>query len=74
VVRVTSDRQGQFLLRLPVGEYALAAEAKDHAPQSIPIVRAVGRPDPLEFRLAPRAANADAGAPSPSRRASARWR
>ena len=74
VVRVTSDRQGQFLLRLPVGEYALAAEAKDHALQAIPIVRALGRPDPLEFRLAPRAASADGGPPSPSRRASARWR
>jgi hypothetical protein len=37
-------------------------------------VRAVGRPDSLEFRLAPRAASADAGPPSPSRRASARRR
>jgi hypothetical protein len=73
-VRVTSDPQGQFSLRVPIGEYALAAQAKDHALQAIPIVRAVGRPDSLEFRLAPRAASADAGPPSPSRRASARRR
>ena len=53
-VRVTSDPQGQFAIRVPVGEYSLAAQAKDHAPQAIPVVRAVGRPDPVEFRLAPR--------------------
>jgi hypothetical protein len=50
-----------------VGEYALAAEAKDHAPQAIAVVRAVGHPDPVEFRLAARAASADAGPPLPSR-------
>jgi protocatechuate 3,4-dioxygenase beta subunit len=74
VVRVTSDPQGQFFIRVPVGEYALAAEAKNHALQAIPIVRAVGRPDPLEFRLAPRAASADAGGPSPAPRTPARSR
>jgi protocatechuate 3,4-dioxygenase beta subunit len=73
-VRVTSDAQGQFSIRVPVGEYALAAKAEDHALQAIPIVRAVGRPDPLEFRLAPRAASADGGAPGPSRGAPARRR
>jgi len=52
-IRVTSDPQGQFLIRLPVGEYAVAVQAKDHASQTIPIVRAMGQPDPLEFRLAP---------------------
>jgi hypothetical protein len=65
-IRVTSDAQGQFAVRLPVGEYALAAQAKDHRPQAIPLLRAVGHPDPVEFRLAPRAASADAGPPSPS--------
>jgi hypothetical protein len=70
-IRVTSDPQGQFLIRLPVGEYAVAVQAKDHAPQTIPVVRAMGRPAPLEFRLAPRAASADGGAPSPSRGAPA---
>jgi protocatechuate 3,4-dioxygenase beta subunit len=65
-IRVTSDPQGQFLIRLPVGEYAVAVQAKDHASQTIPIVRAMGQPDPLEFRLAPRAASADGGPPSPS--------
>ncbi len=71
-VRVTSDRQGQFSIRVPVGEYALAAQAKDHAPQVIPIVRAVGHPEPVEFRLAPRAAGADGGTAPPSREAPAR--
>jgi hypothetical protein len=71
-IRVTSDPQGQFFLRLPVGEYVLAAEAKSHALQTIPIVRAVGRPDPLEFRLAPRAVSADGGPPGPSRATPAR--
>ena len=64
-VRVTSDSQGQFFLRLPSGEYALAAQAKDHAPQVIPMVRAVGRPDPLKFRLA--ATSADGGPPEQGR-------
>jgi hypothetical protein len=73
VVRVTSDPQGQFSLRLPVGEYALSAEAKDHVLQAIPVVRAVGRPQPLEFRLAARAASADAG-PWPAQRAPERRR
>lgn len=70
-IRVTSDPQGQFLIRLPVGEYALAVQAKDHAPQSIPVVRAMGRPAPLEFRLAPRAVSSDGGPPLPSRGAPA---
>ena len=70
-IRVTSDPQGQFLIRLPVGDYAVAVQAKDHAPQTIPVVRALGRPDPLEFRLAPRAASADGGSPLPSRGAPA---
>jgi protocatechuate 3,4-dioxygenase beta subunit len=65
-IRVTSNPQGQFLIRLPVGEYAVAVQAKDHAPQTIPVVRAMGQPDLLEFRLAPRAASADGGPPSPS--------
>jgi protocatechuate 3,4-dioxygenase beta subunit len=71
-IRVTSDRQGQFFIRLPVGDYLLAAQANDHAPQVIPAVRAVGHPDPVEFRLAPRATSADAGSPLPSRGARAR--
>jgi hypothetical protein len=58
------------LIRLPAGEYAVAVQAKDHAPQTIPVVRALGRPDPLEFRLAPRA-SADGGPPLPSRGAPA---
>jgi hypothetical protein len=70
-IRVTSDPQGQFSIRLPVGEYAIAVQAKDHAPQTIPVVRALGRPDPLEFRLAPRAASADGGPPLPSQGAPA---
>jgi protocatechuate 3,4-dioxygenase beta subunit len=70
-IRVTSDPQGQFSIRLPVGEYAMAVQAKDHAPQSIAVVRAIGHPDPLEFRLAPLAASADGGLPPPSRGASA---
>ena len=65
-VRVTSDPQGQFAIRVPVGEYSLAAQAKDHAPQAISAVRAFGRPDPVEFRLASRAASADGGS-SPAR-------
>ena len=65
-IRVTSDPQGQFLIRLPAGEYSVAVQAKDHAAQTIPAVRALGRPDPLEFRLASRAASADGGLPSPS--------
>ena len=73
-VRVTSDPQGQFSIRVPVGEYALAAKAKDHAPQVIPIVRALGHPEPVEFRLASRAAGADGGAALPSRAAPAGWR
>jgi hypothetical protein len=73
-VRVTSDPHGEFFLRVPVGEYALAAQAKDHAPQVIPIVRAVGRPAPLEFRLAPRAASPDGGQPLPARATPARRR
>lgn len=71
-IRVTSDPQGQFFIRLPVGDYVLAAQANDHAPQVIPAVRAVGQPAPVEFRLARRAAGADAGAPLPSRGAPAR--
>jgi protocatechuate 3,4-dioxygenase beta subunit len=71
-IRVTSDPHGQFSVRLPVGEYILAAEAKNHAPQTIPMVRAVGHPDPLEFRLAARAASADGGPPGPSRATPAR--
>jgi hypothetical protein len=59
------------LIRLPVGEYALAVQAKDHAPQIIPVVRAMGRPAPLEFRLAPRAVSPDGGPPLPSRGAPA---
>jgi protocatechuate 3,4-dioxygenase beta subunit len=72
--RVTSDPQGRFFIRVPVGEYALAAKAKDHALQAIPMVRAVGRPDSLEFRLAPHAASADGGVPGPARGAPARRR
>ena len=71
-IRITSDPQGQFSIRVPVGEYAMSAQAQGHAPQAIPLLRALGNPNPVEFRLAPRAASADAG--SPSRRASARWR
>ena len=71
-IRVAADPQGQFFLRLPAGEYVLAAEAKDHAPQAIPTVRAVGRPEPVEFRLALRAASADAGSMLPSRAEPAR--
>jgi protocatechuate 3,4-dioxygenase beta subunit len=70
-MRVTSDPQGQFFLRLPVGEYALAVQAKDHAPQSIAVVRAIGHPAPLEFRLALPAASADGGPPLPARGAPA---
>ena len=73
-IRVTSDPQGQFLIRLPVGDYAVAVQAKDYAPQTIPLVRALGRPDPLEFRLASRATSADGGLPSPSPGAPARRR
>jgi len=71
-IRVTSDPQGRFFIRLPVGDYALAAQAKDHAPQVISAVRAVGHPEPVEFRLAPRAASADVGSGLPSRAAAGR--
>jgi protocatechuate 3,4-dioxygenase beta subunit len=75
-IRVTSDPQGQFFMRVPVGEYALAAQAKDHAPQVIAVVRAGSHPDPLEFRLAVRAGrpSADGGSPPPARVAPARRR
>ncbi|HJX54834.1 MAG TPA: carboxypeptidase-like regulatory domain-containing protein [Polyangia bacterium] len=66
-IRVTSDQQGQFFVRLPAGEYLLAAGSRNYALQTIPIVRAVGHPEPVEFRLAARAASADAGVPGPSR-------
>jgi protocatechuate 3,4-dioxygenase beta subunit len=76
-VRVTSDPQGQFFIRVPVGEYALAAQAKDHAPQVIPVVRTAGHPDALEFRLATGASrglsSADGG-PLPGRATPARMR
>jgi hypothetical protein len=66
-IRVTSDPQGQFSVRLPAGEYLLAAGSRNYAFQTIPIVRAVGHPEPVEFRLAARAASADAGPALPSR-------
>ena len=65
-VRVPADSQGQFVLRVPVGQYTVSAMAKGHLPQTISMVRALGRPDPLEFRLVSRS-NADAGTTAPGR-------
>jgi hypothetical protein len=70
-IRASADKQGQFSLRVPVGEYQISAQAKTHVPQSISFVRASGRPEPLEFRLA---ASADGGTPSPEPKAPARRR
>ncbi|HEX7599010.1 MAG TPA: carboxypeptidase-like regulatory domain-containing protein [Polyangia bacterium] len=70
-IRANADPQGQFALRVPVGEYALTARAKSHAPQTISFVRASGQPDPSEFRLA---ASVDGGVPSPTREAPTRRR
>jgi hypothetical protein len=52
-IRVTADSQGQFALRVPSGQYTVSAQAKGHAPQTIPGVRALSHTEPLEFRLSP---------------------
>jgi hypothetical protein len=52
-IRVSSDGQGQFALRVPAGQYSVSALAKGYELQTIPVVRALGQPEPLEFRLAP---------------------
>lgn len=52
-IRVTSDSQGQFALRVPSGHYAVTAQSRGQSPQTIPMVRALGHPEALEFRLSP---------------------
>jgi protocatechuate 3,4-dioxygenase beta subunit len=70
-IRASADNQGQFNLRVPVGDYEISARAHNHHTQGISFVRASGRPEPLEFRLA---AIADGGTPLPEQKAPARRR
>ncbi len=52
-IRVTADSQGHFALRVPPGQYTVTAQAKGYVPQTVPAVRALGQPEPLELRLSP---------------------